>query len=299
MASSVQQPLGIASTAAPPSSAPAFATAPLSPAAHGVSAALGEAWRQRRFVWFFCWRAVDFRYKRALFGWFWLVVRSLLWMLPFSFVIGHVAGGDVQGVPYALFMLVGLTLWNYLSNGVSFATLGLRYDRDVARQLGLSPLLLVLANVAVVLIELAVSLAFLYVIGLAYFWRYGEWYLPLGSGLFVAGGCVALTTLIALGIGLVTAALEEYAPDIRFLVPYLLSFWMLLTPVIYPLTTIPPQHRWLAWLNPMTGVVEGFRWSLLGVGHLDAWSVLWALAAVAATFLAGIWFFVRVQVVRR
>ncbi len=263
-----------------------------------MGAALRDAWHQRRFVWFFCWRAVDFRYKRALFGWFWLVVRSLLWMLPFSFVIGQVAGGDVEGVPYALFILVGLTLWNYLSNGVSFATLGLRYDRDVARQLGLSPLLLVFANVAVVLIELAVSVVFLYVIAPGYCWRYGTWYLPLDVGLLLAGACVALTTLIALGIGLASAVLEEYAPDIRFLVPYLLSFWMLLTPVIYPLSAIPPQHRWLAWLNPMTGVVEGFRWSLLGVGDFDAWSVVWALAAVAGTFLAGMWFFVRAQAVR-
>jgi lipopolysaccharide transport system permease protein len=254
-----------------------------------------DLWRQRRFVPFFCFRAVDFRYKRALFGWFWLLVRSLLWMLPFSLVIGQVAGGDVEGVPYALFVLVSLTLWNYFANGVSFATLGLRYDREVTTQLGLSPLLLVIANVAVVLMELAVSIVFLYAIALVYYCHGGKWYLPPGSGLLLAGACVVLTTLSALGIGLITAILDEYAPDIRLLVPYLLSFWMLLTPVVYPLSAISGRYRWLAWLNPMTPVVESFRWSLLGVGHVNTSSVLWAAAAVAAVFLAGVWFFVRAQ----
>src|SRR5262245_55738236 len=75
------------------------------PAANGVWPAMRALWRQRRFIAFFCRRALDFRYKRALFGWFWLLVRSLFWMLPFSLVIGHVAGGDVESVPYALFVL--------------------------------------------------------------------------------------------------------------------------------------------------------------------------------------------------
>jgi lipopolysaccharide transport system permease protein len=269
------------------------ARAVILPAGRGVAAAIGELWCQRRFVWFFCCRAVDFRYKRAMFGWFWLLVRSVLWMLPFSLVIGHVAGGAVEGVPYSLFILVGLTLWNYLANGVSFATLGLRYDRQVTAQLGLSPLLLVIANVAVVLIELAVSIVFLYAIAAAYSLHDGRWYLPFNSGLPMAAACIALATLAVLGIGLVTTVLDEHAPDVRLMVPYLLSLWMLLTPVIYPISAVPERYRPLAWLNPMTPIVEAFRWALLEVGECSLTSILSAAAAAAGIFVLGTWFFVR------
>jgi lipopolysaccharide transport system permease protein len=265
----------------------------------GTWTALREVWQHRRYFWFFCRRAVNFRYKQALCGWLWLFVRSFFWMLPFSFVVGQVAQGTADGVPYTLFVLVGLTLWNYLSNGVSFATLGLRYERDVVRQLGLPPMLPVITNVALVLIELIVSLVILYAIGLVYYCRRGEMYLALSGAVPLALLWIAATTLLATGVGFVTAVLDDFAPDIRILVPYLVSFWMLLTPVIYPLQAIDVKYRWLAWLNPMTPIVEGFRRSVLGVGHVDGFSLLWAVAAGASVFMMGAWFFVRAQAAQR
>jgi lipopolysaccharide transport system permease protein len=262
----------------------------------GVAAELLQVWRDRRYLWFFCRRAVSFRYKRALFGWFWLLVRSLLWMLPFSFVVGHVAGGTTQGVPSGLFILVGLTLWTFLSNGVSFATLSQRYDRDVVNQLGISPILLVFANVGLVLIELAVSGVLLCGIGAAYYLFGDQGYLAMGPGTLLAVFYIGLAALFALGIGLVTAVLDQYAPDVRSLVPYLLTFWMLLTPVLYPSSSIPAPFRSLAWLNPMTGIVEGFRRAILGVGPLDGVALLWSAAAAVGVFVLGAVFFVRAQV---
>jgi lipopolysaccharide transport system permease protein len=263
------------------------------PRAPSVPSALGDVWRHRRYFWFFCRRAVNYRYKQALFGWFWLFLRSLLWILPFSFVVGQVAARAADGVPYTLFVLAGLTLWNYISNGITFGTLGLRYERDVATQLGLPPMLLVLSNVAVVLIELAVTIGVLYGIGVVYFFRNGQSFLPLTGGTPMALVWIALATLLAAGIGLITSVLDQYATDIRIIVPYLLSFWMLLTPIVYPVSAVSERHRWLVWLNPVTPVVEGFRHALLGLDPLSPMKFAWGAVAAISAFWLGAWFFSR------
>jgi lipopolysaccharide transport system permease protein len=129
--------------------------------------------------------------------------------------------------------------------------------------------------------------------GLYFYAKVGIFYLALQEGLLLSLVFVSLSVMLALGIGFFTCVFDYYATDTRFVVPHLLSFWMLATPVIYPLSAIPEPFRWLAWLNPMTAIVEGYRRCMLGVGHLDVLSLSWSVASTLLVFLVGAWFFVR------
>lgn len=259
----------------------------------GSFAALVDVWRHRRFFWFFCRRFVRFRYKQSLFGWFWLCLRSFLWIMPFAFVVGQVADRDVEGVPYEWLVLAGLMLWNFFANAVSFATISLRYDRDIVAQLGLPPLLLLLASVCLILIEFVIGLVVLYLLAGLQYWHSGQWFLCCRAELLWIVVLVPLAACFAAAIGMVSSVCERYVPDTRMVLAYGLSLWMLGSPVLYPLSALSPQRQAWMWLNPMTPLIESFRSALLGVGVLSAGTLLSAAALAILSLYAGTWFFIR------
>jgi lipopolysaccharide transport system permease protein len=256
-----------------------------------------SVWRERRLLPFLARRAIRFRTKGAILGSFWLVLRSFFVVLPFSFVLGSLAGGEVEGVPYLVLLLFGLCFWNYFVGLVVFASRSMRIDRDITEHLNIPHMLMVLATTAPILLEFLFSLGLVYVVTLLYAWQIDASFLALGWELLLLGVPVLLgITVFALGIGLIFAVCSDYARDFRMMLPQLLSVWMLATPVIYPLDYVPGRWKILLKLNPLCGYVEGFRLAFLGVGHVSMLMVLYGAAWSILMFLLGAWFFHRVSV---
>jgi lipopolysaccharide transport system permease protein len=230
-----------------------------------VGSWLSEIWHSREILYFLAWRDVKVRYKQATLGILWAVLQPLFTMITFAFFFGRVAGIPSDGVPYPLFSYSGLLLWTYFS--VTLAQVG----NSLVANSGLVtkiyfPRVLLPASAAVAgLLDMLVSSVFL--IGMLFYYRVTPRWTMLLTPVFVVQ-----TVLLVVGVGMLLAALNVRFRDVKYTIPFLTQIGLFVTPIIYPVHFLPPRFQmWLA-LNPMTGVVQGFRACLFG-GVID-WSVI-------------------------
>jgi len=273
---------------------PAFLAEEIAPPHESFWAYLRQTWRNRQLFAFLAGRVFRYRTKGAILGSFWVVFRSVTVMLPLCFVLGSIAGGAVEGVPYTVFLLFGLCFWNYFVSVLMFATRALRIDRDLPERFGFPRLLVVLATPAPLLLELACSLVMAYVVTCAVAWHEGRAIVFVNQDMFLVGMPVLLgMTTLGLGLGMVTCILNNYARDVRFMLPQAVTLWMFATPILYPLTHVEGMWQTLLKLNPLTTYAEGFRLAFMGVGQAGAWMWLYTILVTGAVFLFGAWFFHR------
>jgi lipopolysaccharide transport system permease protein len=263
----------------------------IEPDREGIGARAIELWRYRRVLWFLAVRTVKARYEGMSLGIFWLFARPLIPILLGGFIFGRMLGIPSDGVPFILFFLAGSVPWTLFDRSVLWGTKCLNQHKGLMKKLYFPRLISPIASIAPAASDFVVYMVLLLGLSLFYFWKDGVMYLRFGPSLIVALLMSVLAVFTALSVIFWTCVLQARYPETRFTLRYFLQFWLYLTPVFYPVSLVPPEHRWVLYVNPMAAVVTTFRWGVIGVGEVPliplATSVVTAFVAMAA----GIWFF--------
>ncbi|MGH7775352.1 MAG: ABC transporter permease [Candidatus Binatia bacterium] len=249
---------------------------------------LGTLWQYRELLYFFVWRDIKVRYKQTVIGAAWAIIQPLFTMIVFSLFFGKLAGIPSEGLPYPLFYYSALLPWMYFANALTNATNSMVEHQHVITKIYFPRLLLPLASVLSGLVDFAV--AFTILIGMMVF--YGI--VPTGTTLLLPF-FLLLAVLTALGFGLWLSALNVIYRDVRYAVSFLVQFWMFASPVAYPSSLVPERWQSLYGLNPMAGVIEGFRWALTGHGQPSALLIGASGGAVVLLVIAGLIYFQRTE----
>src|ERR687884_611943 len=255
----------------------------LRPPTGWASLGVGELWRFRELLFFLTWRDVKVRYKQTALGALWALVQPFMTMIVFTFVFNHF--GKIQApVPYPVFALTGLALWFYFTNSVNLTSNSLVSNAPLITKVYFPRLAVAISPLLAGLVDLVLALG---LVAGAMAW-YGV--VP-GPQLALLPVFVLLAFLTALGVGLALSALNVKYRDVRYVVPFVMQIWLYASPVAYPSTLVHGTYRTLYGLNPMTGVIDGFRWCLLDVGAPQAGSLLVSLWNALALVLGGALFF--------
>jgi lipopolysaccharide transport system permease protein len=277
-----------------PRSQVAFAPLIIEPSRGWIHLRLGEAWEYRELLYFLVWRDVKVRYKQTLLGAAWAVLQPLMTMIVFTIFFGRLANVGSDGVPYPVFSYAGLLPWTFFAQGLSQSSDSLVGSANLIRKVYFPRLVIPMASVLAAIVDFAV--AFVVLIGLMGYYKVAPTAAVIFLPLFLL-----LAFATALGVGMWLSALTIEYRDVRYIVPFFVQLWLFVTPVIYPMSRVTPKMRelgiptWLYGLNPMAGVVEGFRWALLGTatrpGPVLAASVVVALAIL----ISGAFYFRRME----
>src|SRR5882724_12637924 len=220
---------------------------------------LAELWAYRELLYFFVWRDVKIRYKQTAIGVLWVVLQPLLTMLVFTLFFGRLAKLPSAGLPYPVFYFAALVPWIYFSSALLATTNVVVDNQRVITKVYFPRLVLPLSTVLSGLVDFAIGFSVLLVFLIFYRMT------PTFAALWLPA-LILLAIATALGVGLWLAALNALYRDVKYVTPFLVQFWMLASPVAYPTSLVPAKWRWLYGLNPMAGVIEGFRWALTGHG---------------------------------
>jgi lipopolysaccharide transport system permease protein len=248
---------------------------------------LKELWAYRELLYFMVWRDVKVRYRHATLGIAWAVLQPLLTMAVFTIVFGRLAGMPSDGRPYALFALAALAPWTYFVTAVTSGANALVGSEHLISKVYFPRLLIPSSAVVTPLVDLAVTLGLL---AGALVW-YGV--VP-GAAILWLPAFVLLGLVTALAASLWLSALNVQYRDVRFVLPFVMQFWMFASPVVYSSSKIPEAWRPLFGLNPMASVIEGFRWGLLGTPPSLA-MILVSTATAVSALVGGLLFFRRME----
>ena len=248
---------------------------------------IGIDWRElreyRELLWFLVLRDVTVRYKQTVLGVAWAVLQPVFSMLIFTVIFGRFAKMPSDGQPYAVFVYAGLLPWMFFSNAVSTASQSLVNQQSLLTKVYLPRLFVPAASIGGGLVDMAVS-ALVFACLLAYY------RIVPGVGAFALPLLVLLTVVAALGVGLFLAAVTVTYRDFRFVVPFMVQAWLYLSPVIYPVSIVPPRWQWLLAVNPMSGIIDGFRAALFG----SPWNILTlsiSSATACSMLVLGLFYF--------
>jgi lipopolysaccharide transport system permease protein len=254
----------------------------ITPEGAGVQLNLGDLWAYRELLYFLTWRDIKVRYKQTLMGVAWVVLQPLLTMVIFTLVFNSFVKLEEGAIPYPLFAYAGLLLWTFFSVSVSSGTNSLIGNTSLVTKVYFPRAFIPAAAVGAGLVDFGVGAVVLAALAV-YYGVQVTW------GLLLLPAFVGLAAALALAVGMITSALTVRYRDLRHALPFLLQLWMFASPVIYPLGVVPGRWRWVLALNPLTGVLEGFRASLAGTGF--DWGLV-AVPAVAAPALLAVAFYV-------
>lgn len=284
-------PIAAPSAVDPASIAPEIVR--IRPSAGWRSINLAELWRYRELLWFMAWRDVKLRYKQTALGVAWAVIQPLFTVIVFSIFFGALAKVPSDGLPYPLFALTALLPWQLFSYALTQSSNSLVAEQRVITKVYFPRLIVPLASVMSGLVDFAV--AFVLVLALM------GWYAWTGQPVTLTWAILTVPLLVlfalttALAVGLWLAALNVQYRDVRYTIPFLAQLWLFATPVAYSSTLVPEEWRPLYGLNPMAGVVESFRWALLGSGAVD-WPMMAVSAVVVlAMLIGGLFYFRRLE----
>ena len=219
-----------------------------------------ELWNARELLYFFVWRDIKVRYKQTAIGAAWAVIQPFMTMVVFSLFFGKLARMDSHGLPYPIFYYSALLPWMYFASALQNATNVVVEQQQVITKVYFPRLVLPLSAVVAGLLDFAISFAVF--LGMMAYFR-----IMPGLAILLFPLFLSLGVLTALGVGLWLSALNAIYRDVRYVIPFVVQFWLFASPVAYPSTLVPQRWRWLYGLNPMAGVIEGFRWALTGHGQ--------------------------------
>jgi lipopolysaccharide transport system permease protein len=249
---------------------------------------LRELIEYHELLYFLTWRALKLRYRQTALGAAWAIVQPFLTMVVFSVVFGRLAGLHSDGAPYPVFAFAALVPWTYFANAVTQASNSLVDNERMITKVYFPRLMLPLAAIVAGLVDLAIA----FIVLLAMMRFYGVvptaamWTLPF---------FVLLAALTALGAGLWLSVLNVQYRDVRHALPFVIQFWLFATPVAYSSSLIPARWRPALGLNPMAGVVDGFRWALLGQTAAPSLVIVVSAGIMLAVLLSGLWYFRRME----
>lgn len=246
-----------------------------------------ELWEYRELLYFFTWRDVKLRYKQTGLGIAWAIIQPLFLMIVFSLFFGGLAQIPSDGVPYPLFSLAALLPWTLFAEGMTRSTISMVSNAGIMTKVYFPRLIMPVASIMSPLVDFCVAFGIL-IIMMAY---YG--FVPTINVIFLPL-LVIFAMMTSLAVGLWLSALNVKYRDFQYTVPFLIQIWMFASPVVYPASMVPEQFRFLYALNPMTGVIEGFRWALLGTNPPTT-MIFISLGVVIALLISGVFYFRRME----
>ncbi len=248
---------------------------------------LDELLHYHELLYFLAWRNIKVRYKQTIIGAAWAIIQPLLTMIVFSVFFGALVHVPSDGIPYPIFAYAALIPWTFFSNVIRYSGTSVIDDEKLITKAYFPRLLIPASVVGVELIDAGIASCILFAMM--------AWYHVIpGQGIFLVPLLLLLLVMAALGVGLVLSALTVMYRDFRYLVPFMIQLWLYISPVVYPASIIPDRWRFVAALNPMTGIIEGFRSSLLH--RAIDWQLLGISGIVAVTlFFTGIFYFKRLE----
>jgi len=253
-----------------------------------VSLRLSELWEYRELLFFLTWRDIKVRYKQTALGASWAIIQPLLTMVVFSLFFGKLAGVPSDDVPYPIFSYTALVPWTFFASGLNFSSNSLVSNSNLLTKVYFPRLAMPIASVLSVAVDFA--LAFLVLVAMMIYYGIAPSWAILWLPLFFL-----LAFVTSLGVGFWLSALNVTYRDVRYTLPFLVQLWLFLTPIAYPSSLLEEPWRTLLGINPMAGVVESFRWALLGTdtapGSMIAVSTLVGLGILAT----GAFYFRRME----
>jgi lipopolysaccharide transport system permease protein len=255
----------------------------------GISALnVSDLWRNHELLWALTWRQISIRYKQTAIGVAWVVLQPVIMTMLFTFVFARMMKFSAGDIPYPVFVMGGLVAWQFIARAVGEATNSLVSEKDLLTKVYFPRLILPVSYMGAAAFDMLIGYAVVACVMLFY---------GVGFGLHLLAFPVFLLLIMALaaGLGVAFAALNALYRDFGYVVPLFVQVWMFASPVIYPASLIPPEYTWLYVLNPLVGLLEGLRWSLLG-GSLDV--ALVGASALFAVLMALVGIFVFKQAER-
>jgi len=249
---------------------------------------LRDLWRYRELIFFLTWRDISVRYKQTILGAAWAIIQPFFTMLVFSVFFGRLGNIPSDGLPYPIFTFCALLPWQLFAYSLSESGNSLVANQNLITKVYFPRVVIPLSATLAGLLDFVI--AFVVLLGMMVFYGIhptaAVWTLPL---------FVLLALVTALGAGLWLSALNVEYRDVRYTIPFLTQFWLFLTPIAYPSSIVPEAWRTLYGVNPMVGVVEGFRWALLGSGNAPGPMVFVSTLAALALFVSGLFYFRRME----
>jgi lipopolysaccharide transport system permease protein len=249
---------------------------------------LGELWAYRELLYFLIWREIKIRYKQTAIGAAWAVLQPFLTMLVFALFFGKLAHISSEGLPYPIFYYSALLPWMYFASALQNATNTIVDNQRVITKVYFPRLALPVSAVLSGLVDFGIS--FLLFVAMMVYYRIHPTIALLWLPAFLL-----LAVLTALGVGLWFSAMNAVYRDVRYVVPFLVNFWMLASPVGYGSSIVPEKWRWLYGLNPMAGVIDGFRWSLAAHGNPPGTLLIASTGVVLVVLVSGVAYFQKME----
>jgi lipopolysaccharide transport system permease protein len=244
-----------------------------------------ELWRYRELFYIFAWRDIKVRYKQTVLGILWVLIQPVGSMIIFTVFFGKLAKIPSNGLPYSLFVLIGLTFWGFFSNTLSHASNSLIENEGIIKKIYFPRLILPLSAITTSLVDFGISFVLLLLVGLCF------GYIPsLPSFVIIPLGLI-ISSLGAVGIGLFLAAFNVKYRDVRYILPYFIQLLIFLTPVIYPLSIVGNVNRLVIAINPIAGVIESARRVLTGSTFVDYQVLAISLVSSIILFILGLAYF--------
>jgi lipopolysaccharide transport system permease protein len=249
---------------------------------------LRDLWAYRELLYFLAWRDFKVRYKQTVLGAAWAIIQPFFTMVVFSIFFGYLGKIPSDGIPYPVFAYCALLPWSLFAHALTESSNSLINNQGLLTKVYFPRLIIPIAPLFVGLVDFGI--AFVVLLGLMLF--YGI--LP-GFPLIAAPLFVLMAVVTALAVGMWLSALNVQYRDVRYTIPFLTQLWLFATPVAYPSSLLPEPWRSLYGLNPMAGVVEGFRWALLGRTTAPGPLIAVSCLAVIALLIGGLWYFNRME----
>jgi lipopolysaccharide transport system permease protein len=249
---------------------------------------LKELWHYRELLYFLSWRDIKVRYKQTVLGAAWAVIQPFFTMVVFSLFFGRLAKVPSDGVPYPLFAFAALVPWTFFANGLAYSSNSLVESANLLKKVYFPRLVIPISSV----MSGVVDFMFAFIVLLAMMLMYGV--LPTANVIWLPF-LLVLAFATALGVGLWLSAINVKYRDVRHTIPFLTQFWLFATPIAYSSTLLPESWRIVYALNPMVGVVEGFRWALLSTNTAPGPMILVSSLTALILFVGGAFYFRRME----
>ena len=271
-----------------PSTPDAIPTLRIAPSKGWVPLKLHELWEYRELLYFLVWRDIKVRYKQTALGATWAIIQPFFTMVVFSLFFGHLARMPSDGIPYPIFSFAALVPWCFFANGLSQSSNSLVGSSNLITKVYFPRLIVPLASAFSGVVDFLIAFAVL----IAMMLYYGL--LPTLNVLWLPL-FVLLALVTSLGVGLWLSAFNVKYRDVRFVVPFITQFWLFVTPIAYPSSLLPEPWRTVYGLNPMVGVVEGFRWALLRTNTAPGPTIAVSASAAILILVTGAFYFRRME----
>lgn len=260
----------------------------IKPSKGWVSIGLKDLWEYRELLYFLTWRDIKVRYKQTVLGAAWAIIQPFFTMVVFSLFFGRLAKIPSDGIPYPLFAFAALVPWTFFANGLSQSSNSLVGSANLITKVYFPRLIIPVSSILSGFIDFAIAFAVFILMALYY-------------GIFPTISIILLPFLLllgfttALGVGLWLSALNVKFRDVRYMIPFLTQFWLFATPIAYPSSLLSEPWRTIYGINPMVGVVEGFRWAILGTDTAPGPMIFVSALVSLALLISGVFYFKRAE----